>query len=139
MLLVLPHEGAVGVLVAPLALDGVGFVVAGRPDVGFERQGGFVMAQRAARLARVEAQDRQDPPDVGPARVAAEKAIELDPKAVTSWDQLGVVHLARIGRRQKLGYPIDKTLFQDALAVFRKVDKLKGGSDPRARLEIGEV
>lgn len=73
------------------------------------------------------------------ARKAAEQAVALDPSQAESWTQLGLAHLARIARRQKLGLPPLPADYAEAAATLEKADALMGGTDPRARLEIAHV
>ena len=76
---------------------------------------------------------------LGTALAAAHRAIQLEPSAASAWAQLGAVQLARIGARQRQGLPPSDELFEAVLKTFLKVEEVKGGASPRARLEQARV
>lgn len=69
---------------------------------------------------------------------SANRAIELAPDEIENWTQLGSVHEARIRALLQQGDPPPDSLYEEALAAYRKVDELDGGHIG-ARLALGRV
>ncbi|MBW2267719.1 MAG: tetratricopeptide repeat protein [Deltaproteobacteria bacterium] len=73
------------------------------------------------------------------ALISAREAVRIDDTSPPGWAQLGTVYIAKINRRKLRGEDPGELLYGLALGAFDKVEELKGGAYPRARLETARV
>jgi tetratricopeptide (TPR) repeat protein len=77
--------------------------------------------------------------DLDKALISAREAVSIDDTSPPGWAQLGAVYIAKISARKRRGEDPGVLLYGLAIGAFDKVEELKGGAYPRARLEKARV
>jgi tetratricopeptide (TPR) repeat protein len=97
-----------------------------------ERPVNTLVLRAHAHLALIEG-------DLDAALIAAREAVSMDDTSPPGWAQLGAVYIAKINARKRRGQDPGVLLYGLAIGAFDKVEELKGGAYPRARLEKARV